>query len=265
MRTKSQQRGTAPRIPAAITLCLLGVVACSPNTEPLERAQDTPPDAAAILGRSIEAAGGKTAFESLSNCVMKGVLSLTSMGLEGTYTAYFATGGKMYTVVEFGMIGKSERGTDSQVAWEVDPMQGPRIILGLEKARLMRDADFLANLHWRDHYREVEYAGSETFAGQDCHKVVLTPNEGTPVSEYYAKDSGLLVGSESDFISPSVSGKEKTVFRDYREVGGVKVPHEIVSKIGVQEFVIRLNSVQYNVDVPPSRFEVPESVGKPRK
>ena len=46
---------------------------------------------------------------------------------------------------------------------------------------------------WRTLYAKVETAGMEPQDGEDCYKVVLTPEGEKPETMYFSKKSGLLI------------------------------------------------------------------------
>ncbi len=50
-----------------------------------------------------------------------------------------------------------------------------------------------AELNWRDLFSKTETVGSENVEGRDCYKVVLTPKTGKPMTQYFDKQSGLMV------------------------------------------------------------------------
>ena len=82
---------------------------------------------------------------------------------------------------------------DKGVAWDKNPMLGPRIKSGDRKAQALREGTFNASVHWREFYPKVETTGTETVDGELCYKVVLTPKEGNPETTYYQKKSGFAV------------------------------------------------------------------------
>ncbi len=45
--------------------------------------------------------------------------------------------------------------------------------------------------------------GAETVEGKDCYKLVKTPNEGNPVTEFYDKKTGLLAKSTMTVTRPN--------------------------------------------------------------
>ena len=69
---------------------------------------------------------------------------------------------------------------------------------------------------------KAETLGSETVNGEDCYKVLLTPNEGKPETRYFDKKSNLLVKLTMQLPSPM--GEVPTDRTDIRTVGFVRDP-----------------------------------------
>src|ERR1039458_8741967 len=109
------------RLPASVSAEL------SPSTRPRSRSE-------AILDKYVEVTGGRAAYEKIKPEVATGTLEITSVGLSGTLTIYQAAPDKAYTAIEFsGGVGKGEEGSNGQVAWAINGMQGARIKEGDER------------------------------------------------------------------------------------------------------------------------------------
>src|SRR5262252_4932208 len=91
-----------------VLLPLLLVPAAAPAADPTGEA---------IVDKSVEATGGRAAWEKLKTEVAKGSLELTAMGMKGDLTIYKAAPNKSYTVIDFPGFGKAEEGSNGQVAW----------------------------------------------------------------------------------------------------------------------------------------------------
>ena len=117
-------------------------------------------------------------------------LDFAKQGLKGSLTIYESAPDKYLGLTELPGIGKIATGSNGEVAWENTALQGPRIKQGVERADALREGAFNAPLYWQKLYAKAETAGSETVEGHDCYKVVLTPKEGKPMTEFYDKKSG---------------------------------------------------------------------------
>jgi hypothetical protein len=230
------------------------------SSVPVFCADDALPKAETILDRSVEVAGGKAAFEKRHNEVMHGSMEFSGRGIKGTMTVYQAEPDKNIAIIEIEGIGKIESGSNGEIAWENSALQGPRIKQGDEKAGSLRDGTFNAALNWRKLYTKAETAGAETVEGHDCYKVVLTPKEGKPTAEFFDKKTGLMVKTMVTRNTPMGEITAEVVADDYRKEGDVSIPHKLINRAAGQEFLIQVESVEVNVNMPKDRFDLPPEI-----
>lgn len=230
------------------------------SSVPLFCADEALPKAETVLDRSIEVTGGQAAFEKRHNEVMHGSMEFTGRGIKGTMTVYQAEPDKNLAVIEIEGIGKIESGSNGDVAWENSALQGPRIKQGDEKAGSLRDGAFNAALKWRTLYAKAETAGVETVEGHECYKVVLTPKEGKPTNEFFDKKSGLLIKTAVTRNTPMGEITAEVVADDYRKEGDIMVPHKMINRAAGQEFLIVVEKMEVNVELPKDRFDLPPEI-----
>ena len=234
----------------------LGVLVCSAGwaaDEPLPKAEE-------LLDKFVEVTGGKAAYENIRNEKWTGSFEFLGKGIKGTVTSYRADPNKSLTSMELEGVGTIKEGTDGQTAWESSSLQGPRIKQGEERAFALREATLRGPLYWRKLYKHVETVGQETIDDQACYKVVLTPEEGKPETQYYDKKSGLMVKMAATVTNPMGEIPTETVLSDYKEENGLRQPHKIQQKAAGLEFLITLDRFDYNVDLPANTFELPADV-----
>lgn len=230
------------------------------SSVPLFCADETLPKAETVLDRSIEVSGGKAAFEKRHNEVMHGTMEFSGRGIKGTMTVYQAEPDKNLAVIEIEGIGKIESGSNGEIAWENSALQGPRIKQGEERAGSLRDGAFNAALNWRKLYIKAETTGVETVDGHECYKVVLTPQEGKPSTEFFDKKSGFLIKTAVTRNTPMGEISAEVIADDYRKEGDILVPHKMINRAAGQEFLIAVEKVDVNVDLPKDRFDLPPEI-----
>lgn len=223
-------------------------------------AADDLPKAEAILDKYVEVTGGKAAYEKLKTEVTTGKMEFVGKGISGSLVSYRAEPDKSYTEIDIQGIGKIRDGSDGTTFWALSAFQGPHLKDGEEKAQARLAGHFNAELHWRDVYKKVETAGVEQVDGKDCYKVVLTPNEGGPVTRYYDKQSNLLVKMTMIAKNPMGEIPVESVASDYRKEGDILMAHKVTQKGMGQEFSISIDSVQVNTEIPPDKFAVPDEI-----
>ena len=221
-------------------------------------AQDLP-KAEDLIGNYIKAVGkytkdGKPA--TLKSRVTKGTLIVTDFGMEGDITDYLMPPNN-YVKIEFEAFGIIERGVKGDVAWEINPMVGPRILEGAEKAERLQDAaGFTRFENWKKFYSKAETAGEGTVGDAACYKVVMTPKEGSPMTYYFDKTSGLLLKTEAEVEGFDV----EVTLSDYKETDGVKLPHKVLTEGGEYNLEMIIESVEYNAEIPADRFDLPDEI-----
>jgi Domain of unknown function (DUF4412) len=224
------------------------------------RADDALPKAETILDHYIEVTGGKAAYENRKSEIVTGTFELAAMGLKAPLMRYATGPDKMYTVIEIEGIGKIEQGVSDGVAWDKSAMQGAHVKTGVEKAQSMREATFNSSLHWRKMYPKVETVGVETVGGEECYKVVMTPAEGKPETNFYSKKTGLLMKSVATIESAMGVMEAESIASNYKDFGGVLMPSRMTQKVGPQEVTMTIESVKVNEAIPPEKFEIPADI-----
>lgn len=224
------------------------------------RAQDALPSADSVLNHFIEATGGRAALEKRHNQVEHGTVEISAMGIKGTLTIYEAEPNKNRSIIDLGGIGKIESGSNGDVAWENNPLQGPRIKQGVERADSLRDATFNAPLLAQKLYSKIETTGTETVNGHDCYRVVLTPKEGNPTTEYYDKKSGFLIKVSATRSTSVGDVTAETTFDDYRKEGDVISPHKLTQHAAQADIQITVERTEANVELPKDIFELPAEI-----
>jgi len=244
--------------PLVTSICLTAGLLCWAGVP--ARAADTLPKGDEILDKFVDATGGKAAYEKVRNEKWTGTFEFPGKGIKGAVTGYRAEPSNSYTTVELEGVGTFEDGTNGETVWSRNSMQGPRLKQGDERAATLREAAFRAPIHWRKQYKRVENAGVESVDNQECYKVILTPNEGKPETRYFDVKTNLLVKMTMVVASPMGEIPSESTFSDYKEQNGLLSPHLMHQKAMGQEFIITIDHVEYNVDLPKDRFAVPADI-----
>jgi len=218
------------------------------------------PKAETILDRYVEVTGGKGAYDKRTNAIETGTIEIKAQGLKGTYTRYSANPAEAYSIAEIEGVGKIEDGIHNGVAWDKNPMLGPQIKKGMERAQYVRESTFNSPLHWRELNKKVETTSTEMVDGELCYKVVLTPTEAPPETMYFQKKSGLAVKTVATAVSSMGEVPVEMLASDYKTWNGVTEITKITQKFGGQEIVITIQDVKTNQPLPPDRFDLPAEV-----
>lgn len=226
---------------------------------PAASAEDLP-EAADILDRFVEETGGVDAYDEIQNRVANGTLTFAAAGIEGTATMYAAAPNRILMVMTMAGVGEIREGYDGTTAWDVNAMTGARIKSGAEAEQVARRSRFNPERHWRDVWKTVETVGEADVDSVACYEVRLTPETGPAETQFYSKETGYLVRSSTTMTTQMGDVPVEAYYEDYREVGGIVLPHKVTQKVSVQEVVITFESIEHNVDLPADRFAVPEEI-----
>jgi hypothetical protein len=261
-------------VPAALAALLLAALPGFANAQTERPAKEAPkdkpataaakpanlPKAETVLDQYVEATGGREAQEKIKNRVTKGTFEITGAGITAEMTVYAARPNKSYFVLESPALGKIERGTVDDIAWEMSLTGGPSLKEGAEKADLLREATFDKFINWQKLYAKAECAGEETVDGQPSYKVVLTLKDGKPQTYWFDKSSHLITKVTMNVQTAMGEIPVESHLSDYRKVGDILIPHKIRTVLLGQERVTTVKSVDQNVDLPADRFDPPKEV-----
>lgn len=257
-------RPTAFAIPTLLAAAILAA-ACAhrppvgPSLPAEANGAEKLPPGEKVVDRGVEVTGGAEAHGRVRTRVMRGTMSMPAFGIEGPITLWQKEPDLLYMQVELAGLGTMLAGHDGKIAWQQDSMTGPRILEGEERAIQVRDAE-INPADWRRWFSGAETVAVADVDGKEAYKVVLTPNEGKPVTHYYDRDSGLLVRSESTAETQMGDLPVTTDIEDYRETGGLLLPRTVRQRVMGVEQRFSFDSVEDNVELPAGRFEPPAEV-----
>ena len=212
------------------------------------------PTVRALLTRYTDAIGGKEAIESHSSWTAKGKFSLAAMGVTGDVTIQAAAPDQVKMVIETAM-GNIAQGYNGEVAWSDDPFGGARVLDGAARAAAQQQANFYGPLNYDAYWETQETIEEADFEGESCYKVRLVDSEGNETTQYFSKESSLLVGQEALQDGAEV----KVVLSDYKDFGGVSNAAKTVIHAQGIEIENMIETVTYD-DVEPEAFELPASI-----
>lgn len=219
------------------------------------------PKGASVVDQFIKATGSPEAHAKIKNRVSVGTLEIVGAGIKAKMSQYAAQPDLVRIIIESETAGKMEQGVVDGVAWGLTVMTGPQIKEGDQRFLKIRESDFDGTVNWREHYKEAKCEGIETIDGKECYKVVLTPSEGPPVTNYYDRNTHLEVKSEISINSPMGRMAIESYPSDYKTVDGVVIAHKIRQVLGgMQEMLVVIDSIEHNAEIPPSRFEAPQEI-----
>lgn len=221
-------------------------------------AQELPP-ARQLVDRYIEAIGGREAIMARTSTHTKGTFAMPAMGLSGDLEVYSADPGKQLTKVNISGIGEIRNGFDGEVAWSMNPMEGPRVMEGMELAQVKDEAAPESTLRDPKLVESLETVEKTNMNGQDCYKVRVVWKSGRESFDCYSVETGLIVAIQQKSESPMGTLDITVNMNDYKDFGGIKLPSRIVQQMMGAEQVMTITSVDYD-GVDPAVFELPAEI-----
>jgi hypothetical protein len=214
-----------------------------------------------VVAKYIEATGGRAAHENVKTRIMHSTIDIPAMNIKGTSVAYAKAPNLAHVEADIEAVGKEVRGSDGTVFWEITTTSGPRIFKDEEYMFWGRSFAIESDLDLEKFYKSVETKSIETVDGKQTYKVAFTAHGGNVETRYYDKDTGLLVKMEQEV--PTAFGKIpiSSMPTDYRDVGGLKMPHKVIETIaGAQQVVVTIQKVEINPQIPEAKFQLPAEI-----
>jgi hypothetical protein len=238
----------------SIRTTLLAVAAAVVSAAPL--AAQTPVEILERFNRTIDAESKLASYEGMK---WTASVEIAAVGMQLTMTTYAQRPDLVLVQTDMPGMGVSKQGFDGTTAWSSDPMQGPRILTGMEAAAVAEASGMRSNLRTPDQYTSLTDAGEVDVDGDKAKCVTIAYKSGRIATECFSVATGLLVEARSTQQSPQGEIPVTTRPSDYRPVGGVLVAHRAVQSAMGMQIVVTINTTEFG---PQDRalFELPPEV-----
>ena len=201
--------------------------------------------AAATLMSKYGAAVGGPAFINAKAIVMKGALSMPAAGLSATFQMTQLAPNRMQMVTTIPGMGEVQVGYDGTNAWASDPMQGPRVLAGVELDQMKDEADRRSNIRSPELFTSVQTVADTTMNSERCYLVKLTWKSGRESFDCYSATSGYIVASKT--VQKTAMGEIPVVslLSDYKKFGDITIPTKTTQDLMGQQQIITIASVEF--------------------
>lgn len=253
---------------AVLCVCAAVITApCVGQEAPATAEADAPaadlPTGKQVVEDFIGAIGGREAYGNMKSLVMKGELNIPMASMSVPLFVQKAAPNKFVFEIDMGDIGQLVRGTNGDVAWEVSPITGARLLEGTEKDEFIREADFTAQINPENYYKSIECVGQEEIDGTPAYVVELVDaKSGNKETHLYDTQTHLLLKTKAVRSTQMGNIDAETTLRDYRNVNGVKHAFEVVVDLPVlgQQQIFKFKEIESNVEVADKAFEPPKEI-----
>ncbi|MFW6078908.1 MAG: hypothetical protein ACODAE_04765 [Gemmatimonadota bacterium] len=214
-----------------------------------------------VLERHYESAGGPDEWEEVRSMRMSGRM-IVGQDLEAPFTMLSKRPNK--TRVEFtaqGMTGI--QAFDGETAWMVMPFTGnsdPQRMPDAQAEAMRADADFDGLLvNWEQQGHTIELAGRDQIDDRDVYTLDVTLSNGEARRVHIDAESFMPIKITGSRTAQGMELEFETELGDYRPVGDLLIAHSVETRVvgapGSEAMLI--DSIELNVDVPDSVFEMP--------
>lgn len=216
-----------------------------------------------IIAKNVDARGGLDKLKSVKTMRMSGKMTV-GPGIEAPISMEMKRPNNVRMEITFqGNTGV--QAYDGKDGWAISPFSGkkepePMSADDLKEAEEQADMDGpLVDYKAKGH--AVELVGKEKVEGSEVYKIKVALKNGDTRYLYIDADSFLEIKSES---KRTVRGSEvelETTIGDYKEVGGLLVPHSFQSgaKGRPEKQNITVDKVELNPALDDTRFKMPAS------
>lgn len=262
-----------------LSLLLLPAVACEkppaaePTTPPDETAQaepadgeatDAPGDTAAadlpsadeVLGKAIEAVGGKDKVDAIKTSYVESKTELKGQNMTFV-TKIWTKDDKFYVETDMPGMGLSQVWKNGDEIWSLDPINGKRQLEGKEAAQARWSADPLLAANWNKYFDEANTIARSGEGDQEAYEVELSRGEDKLVL-LFSVANGLPLGQRFTQETPMGEMPIKISYEDYREVEGVMTPFRSVTDMQVMSAEQTTDKYEVNLEIDDAKFVVPK-------
>jgi hypothetical protein len=203
------------------------------------------PTADAVIARYVEAIGGRQALESMQASRTVGTFEMPAAGVRGDLEVVTARPNLNHTSISIPGLGTITSGFDGTTAWSVNPMTGPRVLTGTERAQTVEQGEFDAMYRDPRLFQSIEMLGTREVDGETCHEIRFVWNSGRESRDCFSENTGLIIQSISSVESPMGSMEITNRMDDYREFNGVRFPTRVSQSVMGQEQIMTITGVEF--------------------
>lgn len=225
-------------IPSSALLILLATPVALVGQEP-----DTLPSAGDLIAAYVEAIGGREAHAAPTSIRSSGTLAVPDMEAEGEFELLQipSVGSRMRTSLPG--LGEMQMGFNGEAGWSVSDLTGPSLMDDQELAQVRERSLLEATLRSPEVIREAETVQRTRVDERECWRVRLTWASGRETFDCYDAETGLLVATEETQIGARGEAPLVTVYDDYREFHGMRLPTTLRQTTMGLEQIMRIQEV----------------------
>jgi hypothetical protein len=221
-------------------------------------AQDLP-SATDVLARYRAAVGGEAAYANRKSMHSTGEFAMPAAGIRADFEGYSVRPNRTAVRISIPGFGEFRTGYTGDVAWAIDPVEGPRLLRGAEAAQLADGAVFESTLRPAALLESATTVERTTIGGRNCLKLKLVWKSGRESFDCFSEETGLLVASQERSETSMGMIDSVALYDDYRDFNGMKIAtRTTVQRMGIEQ-IMTVREVHFD-SVPDSALELPAEI-----
>jgi len=211
-----------------------------------------------VLTKYVDALGGQAAYEKVTTRIMKGSVEIPDDNVTGT-AQVLAKPGSYRLTMDIPGYGVVETVIDGGHGWEKSPDSGVNAMSNADLANALRDHHFYREVRLKELFPKMETAAAAPVNGRAVNVIAATPAGGEAEKLYFDAETGLLVEHEYERVTLEDGIVKYTVlYRDYREVDGLKLPATIEQRSPDSTTIFKFAEIRNNAPLADTAFAKPE-------
>lgn len=153
---------------------------------------------------------------------------------------------------------------DGISGWSINPMMGspdpqPMTAEQVEKTKLQADYDGIF-YNYADKGYKVVFIDKDFVDDIEVYVLQLTTPTDDIITSYFDTENNVLLKSSSNIIMQDVETEFEMYFSNYKYVNEILIPFSVETKVNGNTMMnMVIDEVTYDVDVPDSMFEMPQT------
>ncbi|MEW5917003.1 MAG: hypothetical protein AB1762_11380 [Gemmatimonadota bacterium] len=218
------------------------------------------PEAKELIAKYVSAVGGVDAFKKYKTVRVKAALDMPAGGMSGTLQILSRLPNETIMKIDIPGIGEMKQGTNGEVAWYSNPMQGSRVVSGKEaEAMVSEGPDPMNYLRMSQNIASSETVEKATYDGKECYKVKHTYKTGRTTFDCFSLTDGLIVATVAKAATPMGEIEQVTLLSAYKDFAGMKRPTTMVIEAQGQQQVLTITDVTFD-DVKDDEMVLPPEI-----
>lgn len=212
-----------------------------------------------ILKDMVAALGGAAALVKHRSLHTKMSIVFQGLGISGTAEHYGAVGDRALTITAIPSVASTREGSDGTRLWSQDPINGLRILTGVEAEQARVEATWNSELRLKELFPKIEARNDIGADGAGVECLVLTPKLGPEMTDCFDSHTHLLVSQRGVRSGPQGDTPFVARMKDWRRVADLYVPFVTEMQVGPLSFVGNVTAAELDVPVEASLFAVPDA------